>query len=117
MPFRFMGFEGFWHPLSVASQGLAILFLASPLLSLLYYVKQSNAAYFWMGVFAIPAFMFGYTPIPFGHYFYTDNINLNTVFIAILNLALIFLAIYLYRANKALKSQATPAGTPKDGAL
>lgn len=93
MPFRSMGHEGFWHPASVAFQGLAILFLASPLLSLLFYMKQSSATYFLLGVFAIPAFMFGYTPIPFGHHFYTKNVHLNTVLIAIVNLGLVFFAI------------------------
>lgn len=98
-PFRTLGDESFFYPPMIGTNLLAILFIISPVLSIYFYRKNKNACYFWLGLFAFPAFMFGIAPIPFANHLYTNNPQLNTVFIAIIDIAFVFFSWYLYRAN------------------
>jgi hypothetical protein len=101
-PFRTIGQDGFFHPLTLGTNLSAILFILSPLLAVYFYRKNSNACYFWLGIFAIPAFLFGMTPIPFATYLYSSNVQLNTVFIAIIDVLFVILVWFIYRANKQI---------------
>ena len=109
-PFRTLGHDGFFHPAIMGSNLLSILFILSPILAAYFYRQNNNVCYFWLGLFALPAFMFGVVPIPFANYLYTDNTQINGVFIAMIDIALVAISWFLYRANKALQS------TPKSGA-
>lgn len=110
--FRSFGHEGFSHPAMIGTNILSIVFIVSPILAVYFYLKNNNASYFWLGLFSVPAFTFGLTPIPFATYLYTNDTQLNTVFIAATNIALIVTSWYLYRANKAFKRDAEKASRP-----
>jgi hypothetical protein len=56
--------------------------------------------YVWLGIFAIPAFLFGVMPIPFATYLYSDNHFINTVFIGIFNVVLIVVSGFLFKECK-----------------
>ncbi len=107
-PFRTFGQDGYYHPAMVGTNLLSILFLVGPLLAVYFYRKKSNACYFWLASFAVPAIMFGVIPIPFANHLYTSNIQLNTVFIAIIDIGFVILCWRLYRVNKARNPTASP---------
>lgn len=100
MPFRYFGTDNYWHPAILAGNILAILFLLSPLLALFFYKKKSNACYFWLGFFALPAFAFGATPIPFLDHLYSNDHVQNTIVIASINIIYVCGVCYLYAINK-----------------
>ena len=105
-PLRAFGGQGFYHPAMIGANLLSILFLAGPLLALYFYLRKSNACYFWLASFSVPAFIFGVVPIPFENYLYTSSVHINTVFIALLDIALVVLCWCLYRVNKLSKRDA-----------
>ena len=110
-PFRTFGQDGFYHPAMIGTNLLSILFLVGPLLAVYFYRQKGNACYFWLASFSIPAFMFGITPIPFLHHLYSSNVQLNSMFIAIINIAFVMLCWWLYRVNKLSKWDAV-TGAP-----
>jgi len=96
---RTFGSNGFFHPAMLSTNLLSIFFILCPLLALYYYLKNNNLSYLWLSLFSIPAFTFGVAAIPFAAYFYSSNIQLNTIFIITTNIALIIASWYLYRAK------------------
>lgn len=100
MPFRTFGNDGYFHPAVFAGEILAILFLLSPLLALFFYKKKSNACYFWLGFFSLPALLFGATPIPFLDHLYSNNHVQNAIVIASINIIYVCGVCYLYTINK-----------------
>jgi hypothetical protein len=77
-----------------------ILFILAPLLALYMHVKAIRFQYVWLGIFAIPAFLFGVMPIPFATYLYSDNHFINTIFIGIFNVVLIVVSGFLFKECK-----------------
>ena len=103
-PFTSYGMIGSFEPYWIAHNLLSFLFILSPLIAAYYFfIRKNKKCFFWLALFAIPAFIFGIVPIPFANYLYTSNIHLNTVFIAIIDLAFIGLCWYLYSANPSFK--------------
>ena len=100
MPFRYFGMDGYLHPAVLAGDILAISFLLSPLFALFFYKKKSNACYFWLGFFAVPALAFGATPIPFLDYLYSKDHVQNATVIASINIIYVCGVCYLYTINK-----------------
>ena len=100
MPIRFYGMEGYWSLPSLGTNLLGILFLALPITAIISLLKGKNIGFLWMGLFPIVAFVFGVVPIPFANYLYSSNVNINTVFIAIINILAVTISLWLYRSMK-----------------
>ena len=102
-PFRVFGSLNFWDSIQIISALTSLLFLLCPVLALVSYLKKSKACYFWLGIYAPIASIFGVAPVPFLKFFYSGNTDLNTILIAVLNGLLVYSAWRLYSANKAVQ--------------
>src|SRR5690606_31755325 len=104
---RSFGAVGYLHPASVVTNVLAILFILSPLMAAYLHFRKRFSRFFWLAAFAVPAFMFGVMPIPFAEKLYSDNVQVNTIAIGVVNLLYLLVVAclyYLQRRNNSDKN-------------
>ena len=95
-PFRTIGSGGYWHPAIIATNLLALSFLVIPVLGLLGVINGWRTRYIWLAISPIVFLLFGSVPLPFASHFYSDNHQLNSVIILVINIATIALVTWLY---------------------
>ena len=116
LPFRVFGTVGYWAPISLATNVLALMFLLLPLLGLAGVLKGWRLTVIALGLWPAVAFVFGVIPLPFGHLLYTENPAANTVVIAVADLLLLAAVAWLAIATRPRSNNTVETDARKSGA-
>lgn len=96
LPFRNFGIAGSSEPLILATNFLSIIFLLLPVFGLWAMFNQRKSGYLALAVFPVVAYIFGVTAIPFIKYLYGSSVQVNSIIIAIINIIVVAIALWLY---------------------
>ena len=105
-PFRSLGADNYWSIDVLATNILTFSFVVFPILAFIGFLRGWRFSYLWLGLSPLVFFLFGSVPIPFAGYFYGENHEFNTAFIATINIVAVLAVIWLYRSEKARSNNA-----------
>jgi hypothetical protein len=109
-PIRFYGADNFWSLISLAGNGLSVLFLLFPVLAVIGFMRRWRTRFLWLGLYPVVAFLFGVVPIPFATHLYTADKMLNTYFIAAIDILWVGIVAWLYWSIKRSNNTLQPTG-------
>jgi len=108
-----VGVDNYWDTHVVLSHILDLSFILIPSIALFTAIKGKNLSLLFIGLFPFTALLHGATPIPLAHYFYGEDININAIFIGLINLSFVIYTIYLFfRCKEQKKKVADRKNTP-----